>query len=142
MDRLQREYVIVDVDTGTSRKVTGSFKLSRNLAVWELVSTDKSEIVLYSSSLLMKFQKIRDKVGKSIKINSGHRELAFNKEVGGYFESWHLFGRALDLGVPSGITVDGFHKICLEVMGHDSGVGVYRSWVHIDNGKHFRKDWR
>ena len=142
MNRLNKEYVIVDVDTGSRQKVLGSHKLSKNLAVSELACNDEIEIVLYSSGLVMKFQKIRDAVGRSVTVNSGHRTISHNKKVGGYAQSKHLFGMGLDLAPPTGITVDEFHKVCLGIMGLDSGVGVYNTHVHIDNGKHFRKDWR
>jgi uncharacterized protein YcbK (DUF882 family) len=56
--------------------------------------------------------------------------------------SWHMYGRGMDLAIPKGYTVDGFHNVVLSVMGHNSGVGVYRNHVHIDNGGHYRKDWR
>lgn len=142
MDRKIRDYIVVDVDTGHTQLVKGSHKLSKNLAAWELVSDDTSEVVLYSSLLAHRFQAIRDKVGKAIKINSGHRTITTNEFHDGSTLSKHLFGRALDLDIPVGYSVDKFADLCESVLGYNSGIGLYKGHVHIDNGPHFRKDWR
>jgi len=43
------------------------------------------------------FQRCRDYFGKPLKVNSGYRSLAVNKDVKGDKKSQHLKGQALDL---------------------------------------------
>lgn len=44
-------------------------------------------------------QPVRDKWGKTMRINSGYRSAALNKEVGGVPTSFHVTGRAADIHV-------------------------------------------
>jgi hypothetical protein len=55
--------------------------------------------VLLDDKLVVILQKIRNHFGKNIKINSGYRCAAHNKEVGGSSSSHHLKGMAADIRV-------------------------------------------
>lgn len=137
-------YIVVDVDTGDVRRLQGTYNLERNWQVWELVSGDNPDVVLYSSGLLAKAQMIRDICGCPVTCTSGHRTITFNAlpEVGGWEKSYHLTGDALDLVPPSSVGMGSFYNICLDVCGFNSGIGQYikKNFVHIDNGSH--KRWR
>lgn len=78
---------------------------------------------------------IRDRLGKSININSGLRCAKHNARVGGVSNSQHLYGTAADLGCPSGTTPAKMAAIAEEVMGNTGGIGVYPWGIHIDSRK-------
>lgn len=142
MTRKEKTYIVVDVDTGRTTKVKGNFNLSPNVQAWELSSDDEIELILYSTNLLARFEQIRSIYKRPIRITSGHRSLNVNEKVGGYVDSHHLYGKALDMNPPKGVSVDDFARTCEKVLGYNSGVGRYANHVHIDIVKHFRKDWR
>lgn len=82
-------------------------------------------------------EKVRQKFGKAVIINSGYRCLVHNKAIGGANSSQHVAGKAADIKV-SGIDplVVGFYlqdilqsKGGIEVGSYDKGTGGY---VHVD----------
>lgn len=65
-------------------------------------------------------QKVRDKFGSPILINSGYRCERLNKAVKGHKNSWHMSGQAVDIVASNGDNLDlwntivemgGYHKI-------------------------------
>lgn len=52
--------------------------------------------VVLKEALIIADQKLRDKIGKAIHINSGYRDTAYNKAIGGSKTSEHLQGGASD----------------------------------------------
>ena len=76
--------------------------------------------------------KIRDRIGKPITINSGLRCKTHNANVGGVSNSQHLLGKAADLGCPSGCTPAQMASIAEEIMGDTGGIGIYSWGIHID----------
>lgn len=52
--------------------------------------------IILKEKLIIADQKLREKVGKSIKINSGYRDIAYNKAIGGSKTSEHIQGGASD----------------------------------------------
>ena len=76
--------------------------------------------------------KIREKIGKPITINSGLRCKTHNENVGGVSNSQHLLGNAADLGCPSGCTPANMASIAEEIMGDTGGIGTYSWGIHID----------
>ena len=76
--------------------------------------------------------KIREKIGKPITINSGLRCKTHNSNVGGVSNSQHLLGNAADLGCPIGCTPAQMASIAEEIMGDTGGIGTYSWGVHID----------
>lgn len=82
--------------------------------------------------LLRGLQRLRDLLGKPIKINSACRCRAHNADVGGSPKSQHLFGKAADIVV---------HKITPEYVAEfagrmaefsNSGIGLYDTFTHLD----------
>lgn len=85
---------------------------------------------------------IRARLGRPLKITSGYRTVTYNKKVGGALFSQHTQGRAVDIAcTPKEVTklyliiTDLIHKKVIP----DGGIGVYRSWVHLDHGP--RRRW-
>lgn len=76
--------------------------------------------------------KIREKIGKPITINSGLRCKTHNANVGGVSNSQHLYGTAADLGCPDGCTPAQMASIAEEIMGNTGGIGIYSWGIHID----------
>ena len=76
--------------------------------------------------------KIREKIGKPITINSGLRCKTHNANVGGVSNSQHLYGNAADLSCPSGCTPGQMASIAEEIMGDTGGIGTYSWGIHID----------
>ena len=84
--------------------------------------------------------KIRARIGKPIPINSGLRCKTHNANVGGVSNSQHLYGKAADLGCPSGCTPAQMASIAEEIMGDTGGIGIYSWGVHIDT-RHTKSRW-
>lgn len=83
--------------------------------------------------------KIRDAWGGPLTVASGYRPEEYNRLVGGEPESEHKAFRALDISYPTGRGVE-FLSVALRVIqgymddGFEVGVGVYRTFLHIDVG--------
>jgi len=85
----------------------------------------KENIIMVAKEL----QKIRDEIGKPIRINSGWRTEEWNKAVGGSKTSYHLKGLAADIRVyiPQ--------KELLVYIGRFTefkGIGISSSFIHVD----------
>lgn len=116
---------------------------SAHLAWWELACRDGTPYptewrVVRGEPLALEFEAIRALVGGPIPVNSAYRTLDHNRKSKSKPTSQHVQGRALDLGLPSGLTLLEFRVVVLEVAhrpgGRVRGVGVYPngSFVHID----------
>lgn len=75
--------------------------------------------------------KIREKIGKPIAINSGLRCKTHNANVGGVSNSQHLYGNAADLGCPTGCTPEQMASIAEEIMGDTGEIGIYSWGIHV-----------
>ena len=88
--------------------------------------------------LAIQLQKIRDYVGKPIRINSAYRSEAHNEAIGGVKTSQHILGKAAD------ITIDTFtpdevvsiieNMLTNEMLGgfYIGGLGSYNTFTHVD----------
>jgi uncharacterized protein YcbK (DUF882 family) len=93
------------------------------------------------SELAALFEEVRALLGgRPLVVISAYRTPAHNRKVGGAPNSQHLQGRALDLRPPLGMTPDQMvgtmkdaHKAGL--IPSLGGLGVYRTFVHIDTRK-------
>ena len=83
---------------------------------------------------------IRHRLGIPIGIvtsgGSGVRCSKHNAEVGGVYNSEHLYGRAADLH--SSASPAKMKAVAEEVMGNTGGVGLYDWGIHVDTGKYSR----
>ena len=83
---------------------------------------------------------IRRRLGIPISIvdagGSGVRCPKHNAEVGGVYNSEHLYGRAADLH--SSASPERMKAVAEEVMGNTGGIGLYSWGIHVDTGKYSR----
>lgn len=85
-----------------------------------------------SSVLLDLLDDMREAVGQPLQLSCACRCPEHNAEVGGEWNSQHIYGTAADVIVPDGWTVDEIAEIA-ENLGAD-GVGRYYDdeFVHVD----------
>ena len=114
-----------------SLKKDGSKKLSQNFTVSEFACKDGSDKVLIDTALVDVLQKIRNHFGKSVTINSGYRNAAYNTKIGGVSNSQHTKGTAADI-VVQGISPLEVAQYAEYIMPKCGGIGQYSSFTHID----------
>ena len=86
--------------------------------------------------------RIREKWGRPIIVNSAYRSPEHNKAVGGVANSFHVQGLAADIRPERPEDLDELQDLCLELVS-DGGVGLYDTFVHIDaRGRKARWDNR
>ena len=86
--------------------------------------------------------RIRERFGKPIIVNSAYRSPEHNKAVGGVANSYHVQGLAADIRPESQDDLDDLQDLCLELVSN-GGVGLYDTFVHVDaRGRKARWDNR
>ena len=82
--------------------------------------------------LLSILDSIRDKVGSPVKLSCAYRCPKHNQECNGVPNSQHIYGRAADILLPYGWSVNKLAKLA-EECGAD-GIGSYydAEFVHVD----------
>lgn len=88
-------------------------------------------------SLIQALNRIREELGKPIKVNSGFRCTAHNAAVGGVPHSTHRTGYAAD------IVSDDMDKMLelIEAEKEFKGIGVAKTFIHVDVRPGPRKRW-
>ena len=87
-------------------------------------------------------QELRDRVKRSLIINSGFRCRRHNKEIRGEENSFHTLGMAADVACPKGMTPYELATIAVKIpQFRDGGIGIYQSWIHVDVRKSGRARW-
>ena len=76
-------------------------------------------------------EKLRIEVGKPIHILSGCRCRMHNRNIGGAKNSQHTLGNAADIKI-NGMTPDEVAHHASIVMNHGGGIGIYKSFNHVD----------
>lgn len=114
-----------------SLKKDGSKSLSKNFKVREFKSFDGTDTIFVAPELVDVLQKVRDRLGKPLVINSAYRTETQNKKVGGATYSQHKYGTAADV-CASGVKPEKIKAIAEEILGDSGGIGLYRWGVHID----------
>jgi zinc D-Ala-D-Ala carboxypeptidase len=87
-----------------------------------------------------KLQKMRNIIMLPLKINSAYRTPAYNKEIGGSINSQHIFGRAFDVKIRGGKWGVEEMKKAARMVGF-TGVGLYDTFIHVDNRPSGQADW-
>ncbi|MEM6492135.1 MAG: D-Ala-D-Ala carboxypeptidase family metallohydrolase, partial [Pseudomonadota bacterium] len=88
------------------------------------------------ADLLDALQTTRSAIGRPMAVNSGYRSPAHNRRIGGAKRSYHVRGMAAD------IAIDGPEPDDLVAAARAfgiGGVGLYRSFRHLDIGP--RRTW-
>ena len=114
-------------------------QLTTNFLLDEFKCKDGSAVpthLLPNVILLAKhLQKIRDRIGRPIHINSGYRSISYNRQIGGVQNSQHLLGKAADIYV-SGMSPKVLSNIIINMINEgviiNGGLGIYTSFVHYD----------
>jgi uncharacterized protein YcbK (DUF882 family) len=115
--------------------VINKIKVSEHFYLSEFQSRDTKEVKIHPD-LIVKLEELRklvcDHFGRDVPliINSGYRTPEHNKAVGGAENSQHLYGTAVDVRVPKGLTVEAFAAMA-ESVGFD-GIGLYHGRIHVD----------
>ncbi|WP_200950781.1 glucosaminidase domain-containing protein [Arthrobacter sp. Soil762] len=124
-------------DTGAAVRTR---KLSPNFTVGELVFSGNqfAEKARISPALVAALQKIRDRVGRPVRITSGYR--SWQRNVAVYSQarppkkptlSRHCSGQAADITV-AGMSGLEIAKAAVDVLGDGIGVGIGAGFTHID----------
>jgi uncharacterized protein YcbK (DUF882 family) len=136
---MQNEVTIYSKSLEGDKHLTSSFKVK------EFACNDGSDVILIHADLPAVLQNIRNQFGKPIIINSGYRTPEYNKKVGGATRSQHCYGTAADIvvdGIPPASVAIAAEK-ALKESGHPGGIGLYKSFVHVDvRSKRYRWDKR
>lgn len=122
-----------------SKAADGAKKLSTNFKVGEFACHDGSDAILVAPRLVMVLQSIRSHFGAAVTINSAYRTPQYNKEQDGAAHSQHCYGTAADI-VVRGKTPAQVAAYAREIMPDWGGVGIYKSFVHVDV-REARADW-
>lgn len=116
------------------KKLTGNFKVS------EFACKDGSDAVLVAPRLVMVLQTIRDHFEAPVTISSGYRTPQYNTKVSGVVHSQHCYGTAADI-VVKGQTPKAVAAYARQLMPDWGGVGIYKSFTHVDV-REARADWK
>ena len=121
-------YIVEDVTApdNLDAKVSDHFKLT------EFKCSDNSRVVVLNDELVTVLEKARLKFGKSIKINSGYRTVAYNSTLKNSSpNSQHTHGNAADIAVTDVKPIDVYTYFNMSYPD-TYGVGIYNTFVHID----------
>lgn len=81
-------------------------------------------------TFLFKLQKLREALGKPLRVSSGYRCKTHNEKVGGVSNSKHLLGKAADIIIS---TSPVRYMVLREAIKLGfSGIGVYSNFIHLD----------
>lgn len=114
-----------------SKAKEGNVKLSKNFTVKEFACSDGTDTVFISLALVNLLQKIRDRFGKAVIINSAYRTEAHNKAIGGATYSQHKYGLAADIHI-NGVTPKEIAAYVETLLPSSGGIGIYKSFCHVD----------
>lgn len=114
-----------------SKAKDGNKKVSENFRVREFACTDGSDPIFIDSELVDVLQKVRAHFGKAVTITSAYRTPGRNKAVGGEKYSQHLYGKAADIKI-SGIAPKTVAAYVEKLMPKSGGIGIYKTFVHVD----------
>lgn len=114
-------------------------KITTNFSFEEFKCKDGSDIPQKELSniivLAKQLQILRDKIGKSITINSAYRSPKHNAKIGGVKNSQHVKGKAADIKV-NGMSTKQLALIIEELIKKgqmlEGGIGIYPTFVHYD----------
>jgi uncharacterized protein YcbK (DUF882 family) len=107
------------------------YRLSRNFRLGEpgIQSGCGSDIIFIHPALILLMQELRDEYG-ALRVNSLYRSQAHNTRIQGSKESKHLLGMAVDLS-PLETKFERFRD-GVSQMDNVGGIGIYRTFIHVD----------
>lgn len=122
-----------------SKASDGGKQLSTHFKAREFACRSGADAVLIAPRLVMVLESIRAHFGVAVTINSGYRTPEYNAKVDGAAHSQHCYGMAADI-VVKGQTPEAVAAFARTLMPDWGGVGVYKSFTHIDV-REARADW-
>mgnify|MGYP002728049164 CR=1 FL=1 len=122
-----------------SKAASGGKQLSAHFKVREFACGDGSDAVLVAPRLVMVLETIRAHFDAPVVIHSAYRTPQYNKQVGGAAHSQHCYGTAADI-VVKGQNPAGVAACVRQLMPDWGGVGIYKSFTHVDV-RETKADW-
>lgn len=113
---------------------SNNVKLSEHFKVSEFACKDGTNKLLLDMDLIPVLERFREYVEAGVTINSAYRTSSYNKKVGGASNSYHLYGRALDIPFKGSYKyLTNVNKMCafFNSLGL-KGIIKYGTFVHID----------
>ncbi|MGB5805602.1 MAG: D-Ala-D-Ala carboxypeptidase family metallohydrolase [Vibrio anguillarum] len=115
-------------------------QLTKNFNLSEFHCNDGTLVPLQYLGNVIKLaeylQKLRDKLGVPIYINSAYRTVRYNKRIGGVSSSQHIKANAVDVVAKNHSPKQVYYAL-LELIKEgeipQGGIGLYRGFVHYDN---------
>mgnify|MGYP003650361957 CR=1 FL=1 len=114
-------------------------KLTNDFNFNEFQCNDNSAMPIWVQTniklLAEELQKLRDELGRPIRINSAYRSPEYNQKVGGAKNSQHLYGKAADIVVKNmnpDEVADAIEFLIEEGKLNIKGLGRYNSFTHVD----------
>lgn len=120
-------YVIFDRNS-PNIQITENFKLLEFLT-----KNKKDSYTKINLNIILELQRLRSIFGSGIGINSSYRSLKYNKSIGGASLSEHIEGNALDTYPINGSIKEWKNTVIKNKK--TGGIGIYKTFVHIDTGK-------
>ena len=117
-----------------SLKTDGNKYIAEHFRVREFRCKDGSDKILISTELVQMLEKLRERLGCSININSGYRTKSHNQKVGGSATSKHMKGLAADIICGrDGKTVSAKEVCCAaQDIGFDGIAFISGTATHVD----------
>lgn len=115
-----------------------NMKISEHFYVREFACKNGCKYVLISKVLVQILEKLRQKIGEEIYINSGFRTPTYNKKVGGAILSYHQYGMAADIRAKTK-TPKELYEILDDMLKGWGGLELHDTFVHVDTRE---KEWR
>jgi uncharacterized protein YcbK (DUF882 family) len=122
--------------------VDGNVRLSEHFKLSEFQCKDGQDFVAVDSRLVELLENIRKVCGDAVHINSGFRTASWNRQQKGSApHSKHLYGLAADIWVGH---YDKMHRpvrtktpaevaaIAEIFLGNSGGIGIYKTFTHVD----------
>lgn len=113
-------------------------RLSKDFTVRELATSggESADVARIDPKLVQCLQRLRDRVGKAIKITSGYRSWKRNKAIYAKLgkrptHSYHCAGMAADIKI-AGMSPLEVGKAAIDAVGPNIGIGLAKTFTHID----------
>lgn len=137
---LDNHIIFVGVNSKGVSNIINDIQISKHFKLSEFESGDTKEVKI-DPELIEKLEKLRQRIGQPLVINSGYRTPEHNERVGGSPKSQHVEGRAADIREVKGLSIDEM-AILAESIGF-GGIGKYSWGIHVDvRGEKARWDYR
>ena len=134
IDRPGRQMTII-----LTRPDQHEIQLSPNFRSGEFASKGGTAGILIHKYLLEGLQRMREEIGRPIRITSAYRPWEHNRAIGGAIRSQHLYGTAADL-IVSGMSGQMIADVARKVGGFN-GIGIGWTFCHVDVRK-TPAEWR